>query len=254
MRRTAKPRGFTLIELLVVIAILAILAALLFPVLAGAFSVANQTNCASNLRQLGLAMRLYLKDNNDQFFTLRTIQPDGILWYYGFETNASLASGEGNRTFDRTQGKLYPYLESPVATVEVCPAFYTNGAYKPKYNCQWWTYGINYQLSNFNAGCYASQIRGADAGRTMIFADAAQVNTWEAPASAANPLAEEWFYIQPGARMVQFRHSGMANVLMADWHVESVGPAANSYSPLLPAARIGYFDPTQVLFTPMVGK
>jgi prepilin-type processing-associated H-X9-DG protein len=67
-------------------------------------------------------------------------------------------------------------------------------------------------------------------------------------------MAEEWFYIQSGARMVHFRHGGMANVLFADWHVEAMPPAKGSYNPLLPDAHIGYLDPKDVLFAPRVGK
>ncbi|MCW3060774.1 MAG: prepilin-type N-terminal cleavage/methylation domain, partial [Capsulimonas sp.] len=59
--------GFTLIELLVVIAIIAILAAILFPVFAKAREKARQTTCASNLRQLGLAMLQYVQDNDETF-------------------------------------------------------------------------------------------------------------------------------------------------------------------------------------------
>lgn len=71
-RQTAKvqrraPGGFTLVELLVVIAIIAILAALIFPVFAQARAKAKQTQCISNLRQIGAAMALYMADNDDQF-------------------------------------------------------------------------------------------------------------------------------------------------------------------------------------------
>jgi prepilin-type N-terminal cleavage/methylation domain-containing protein/prepilin-type processing-associated H-X9-DG protein len=243
-------RGFTLVELLVVIAIVAVLIAMLAPALVAAYGVAQQTTCASNLRQLGLALRLYLKDNHGQFFPMRTTQSDGALWYYGFESNASAASGEGNRTFDRTQGKLYTYLQSPDATVEFCPAFDNSGPIKPKYSNQWWTYGINYELCGMKASRNFEEIKGGDAGRTILFADAAQVNTWQFPASSANPMIEEWFYIQPGSRMVQFRHFGKANVLFADWHVEALPPAAGSYNKLLPDAHIGYLDNQQVLFDP----
>ncbi|MGD9497901.1 MAG: DUF1559 domain-containing protein [Armatimonadota bacterium] len=54
--------GFTLIELLVVIAIIAILAAILFPVFARAREKARQVACLSNMRQLGLAMGMYIED------------------------------------------------------------------------------------------------------------------------------------------------------------------------------------------------
>lgn len=55
-------RGFTLTEILVILAILAILAALLFPALIRAKGRAQETRCASNLRQLFIAVELYRQD------------------------------------------------------------------------------------------------------------------------------------------------------------------------------------------------
>lgn len=59
--------GFTLVELLTVIAIIAVLAALLFPVFATARGKAREIVCVSNLRQIGLSIKMYTQDYDEYY-------------------------------------------------------------------------------------------------------------------------------------------------------------------------------------------
>src|SRR5436189_5131279 len=71
--RRQRQTAFTLIELLVVIAIIAVIAAILFPVFAQARAKARQAACFSNLRQIGVALGMYVQDHDEHL-------PNGCHW------------------------------------------------------------------------------------------------------------------------------------------------------------------------------
>jgi prepilin-type N-terminal cleavage/methylation domain-containing protein len=99
-------RAFTLIELLVVIAVIAILAAILFPVLGAAKARAQRTVCLNNLKQVATGIRLYADENND---TLPTIvitndMPWSLQWRFFKELTKSYDGLSGTSS---PQDKLF---------------------------------------------------------------------------------------------------------------------------------------------------
>jgi len=123
-------RGFTLIELLVVIGIIAILAAMLLPVLSAAKKKAQTTSCISNLRQWSLALSVYATDSGDLAPCDGTTVPQGAGGY------GQYAPDNGNTT-----GPASP--QDPCAWFNTLPqlmgdrplSYYYNspGAYQVKY-------------------------------------------------------------------------------------------------------------------------
>ena len=103
-------RAFTLVELLVVTAVLAILAALLFPVLARARTAARTTETLAHLRGLGMATLLYAGSADDRP-PLVTEGPRGAGREGGY-TFAVEYRGDGAGRFDPSRGALYPYTRA----------------------------------------------------------------------------------------------------------------------------------------------
>ncbi|MCS6775740.1 MAG: type II secretion system protein [Chloroherpetonaceae bacterium] len=81
--------AFTLVELLVVIAIVSVLAALLFPVYAQAREKARQSSCTSQMRQMNMAVTLYLQDYDERFPLAASATTTGFLnWHHFVEPYA----------------------------------------------------------------------------------------------------------------------------------------------------------------------
>jgi prepilin-type N-terminal cleavage/methylation domain-containing protein/prepilin-type processing-associated H-X9-DG protein len=245
--------AFTLIELLVVIAIIAILAAILLPVLAKGRLSAQRAVCEGNLRQLGLAMEMYLGDNGSLFFN-RCQSPvtAGQQWWFGWLTSGA----EGRRAFDLSTGVLFPYLHG--SDVRLCPSpAWSSPSFKPKGTSVIFSYGGNsFLLAAQNQKPVNANKISRPAG-TALFADAAQVNTFQAPASATHPMFEEFYYLDLETNYASFnntpnahfRHTQKAYVAFADGHVGLEKSVAGSIDKRLPNQFIGQLRP-EILTVP----
>jgi len=114
-----RKKGFTLIELLVVIAIIAILAAMLLPVLSRAREQARRGVCLSNLKQIGTSLHMYAQDYEEMFpimpavggfvYTIQMLNllvPDYCEDYKAFKCPSDLNWGKGGSTFGTGGGNL----------------------------------------------------------------------------------------------------------------------------------------------------
>ncbi|HWY86497.1 MAG TPA: prepilin-type N-terminal cleavage/methylation domain-containing protein [Gemmataceae bacterium] len=230
--------AFTLIELLVVIAVIALLAALLLPSLGRSKSSAYRVQCASNARQLGLAARMYWDDNNDLCFPWQLGPTNGgRLYWFGWLQDGP----EGQRLYDPTPGALYPYLRGH--SVGICPALnYSLAQFKLKATGAAYGYGYNRFLSA--PGQPPLRIpKARSTSDLVLFADAAQVNDFQAPASKTSPMLEEWYYVDTTEDYPNghFRHSRQANAVFCDGHVAPEKPVPGSLDPRLPAQFVARF-------------
>ena len=251
---TLDPRpstAFTLVELLVSIAVIAILAAILLPVLNQSRQSAWRTECTSNLRQLGLATEMYWDDNHGDCFQwlYHTTNSDGQLYWFGWLQSDT--TPEGQRVFDLSTGRLYPYLNG--SNVRLCPALYAMPAQlKLKGDGVIFSYGYNKSLSP--AGSSSTPVKVSKIKRpagTALFADAAQINDFQDPASPENPMLEEWYYLDVDTNFAganyypngHVRHNQMANVVFCDGHVGTETMMPGSLDQRLPNQFVGQLRP-----------
>ena len=226
--------GFTLVELLVVIAIVTVLAGLLLPALGRSRQAADATRCLSDLRQMGLATQLYWDEHGGRAFPERGARTNtGWIYWFGW-----LADGtEGRREFDPVRGALWPYLQT--RNVTLCPALdRASQQFKSKALGAAFGYGYNLLVgTRSEAGIRLATVRNPSG--LAVFADCAQVNDFQPPASPENPLLEEFYYFDTLSPTVHFRHRRHSQVWFADGHVAGELPAADSLDDRLPRQILG---------------
>jgi prepilin-type processing-associated H-X9-DG protein len=223
------------VELLVVIALIAILAAMLLPALNRGVESARRMQCAGSLHQFGLAAQMYWDDNSGNCF-LYQVAPtnNGFIYWFGWLQNGA----EGKRAFDATQGALYPYTQS--SGIDICPSLnYYSAQFKLKATGAAFGYGYDLALSPPMGGTPVNIWQVTRPADIALLADAAQINSFEPPASHDNPLLEEFYYVDSYEATAHFRHQTSANVLFCDSHVAPEKMVPGSLDLRLPAMNVG---------------
>ncbi len=218
-RRSSSKQFFTLVELLVVIAIIAILASMLLPALNKARDKAKAINCVSNQKQLGQATSMYGVDYSDYFpATITGTNPTMFIDLRPYLKQVTWSAALGGYT--------------PESSVFSCPAdlyrlnmptllYYARNSYAQNYYCA--------RNSSNPVSSYKSLIRSSTVKQpstTMYMVDCQRIAAGE----EGWPLmfSGNYWPLKTTATPdtgIHFRHSGNANALWADMHVNSINYA-----------------------------
>ncbi len=254
--------GFTLIELLVVIAVIAIVAAILFPVMTSARSAGTKAKCANHLKQLAAASILYADDNNSHFVPAA---PDifddgagGLRRWHGARASVT-------EPFDPKRGPLWPYmgrssklkecpLISMLKTLSEDEGAFESGGGGYGYNQNY--IGGSYYKNSFSKAANVTPTIGEvrRPSKTVMFTDSAMALSYP------EPHLIEYSFCEPPLRIfggnvstrhnspsVHFRHADTATVAWVDGHVSaekmSFTTPINDYQADNRASSIGWFGP-----------
>lgn len=196
-------QAFTLIELLVVITIIALLAALLFPVFAGAREKAMRTVCLGNLRQLALANIQYAVENGGRLSFPNWGGKDTVCspgWAYDQKLTGNIG--------DLTNGVLWQYLRD--AQLYRCPID------KPPWN------SVSQKVSSYVMSGTICAFGATSGGKPICGCRLSEFNgnavmLWEGSAGAVGSSGDLGSHPNEG---LESRHKDAAQVACFDGHTE----------------------------------
>jgi prepilin-type N-terminal cleavage/methylation domain-containing protein/prepilin-type processing-associated H-X9-DG protein len=244
--RTTLGRGFTLIELLVVIAIIGILAAMIFPTLAGAKRKAAQAHCWNNLRQLGTGMSLYVDENGGTFPALAS-RHNGYRkedWIYWRTNTALYPSVEKSPILGSLANASPRLLCCPLDDTDARLAANYSDPYGPYlYSYSFTGYGLSPDNRNIGLGDEANQNYGMasvitgdpahpvvqlfkesriikPSAKIMLAEERGSLSANDNPVSDAFITDGRWM---PENDLLTVRHNGKGDATFADGHVLAVG-------------------------------
>jgi|GEM_PF-847628 len=254
-------RGFSIIEVLVVIAIIAVLAALLFPVLISSRAAANRAKCMSNIKQLVMANRLYANDYDGRFVpaAVDIFEGSGGHWrWHGWRPTT-----DGSTQFDPQKSPLLPYMGRDQRLKE-CPlggmldkngnAFEAGGGgygYNATYiGGSYWKFGMTPRAAETTASLW--MIKNPE--RTVMFTDAAMPQGYPQQRVTEYSFCEPPFAVDSrgvtkyrNMPSIHFRHNGFAVVAWCDGHVStetmSFTIPKNVYKGDNKRFKVGWFGP-----------
>jgi prepilin-type N-terminal cleavage/methylation domain-containing protein/prepilin-type processing-associated H-X9-DG protein len=219
-------KGFTLIELLTVIAIIAVLSAILFPVVSSARGKARQATCMSNLQQLGAAIALYESDTGGFLPSWSVSHP---------RQSAPPATrdmpADGVITWDLS---IMPYLKDK--RILMCHSNPTEGLNHSIKAREARAYAITQYTQNFKSvtepayGLYKDRIPAPSKTVLLFEKGSNPVGSW-GDALGQNVLQSHNSDGQPGYTEATFHYEGK-NLLYVDGHVKLEKKGQGEYGPV----------------------